>query len=218
MTNMQKMQRTRLREDTLNALDELRQAFPLQQRIETAPQAVRAAYVRILQHCCAHPQRDAGELNVESTLVDALVRIDAVVAQSKGWGCYPFSADPTDFRVSTVDGRDRYAFCAIDALAMPRLLGRAARIVSHCAACSRTLHCDMAANGALPHQPLDQPMVVWEQPGPADTDDICCRKICPHIRFMCVGCADATQPHVLALPQATFVAHAFFAFQATKMG
>ncbi len=217
MTDLRKIERARLRESTLKALDELLQSFPLQQRIETAPSAVRAAYVQVLQRWCIHPQRDVGQLRVEHALIEALVGMDAVVPQPGGWGCYPFSVDPTDFRISTVDGCDRYAFCAIDALAIPRLLGRAARIASHCTTCGKAVHCDVTANGALPHQPLDQPVVVWEQHGPTATDEVCCRKVCPHIRFICAGCADTTHSRILALPQATYVAHAFFAFQGSML-
>ncbi|WP_081666563.1 organomercurial lyase [Rhodanobacter sp. OR444] len=213
MTVLHQKERARLREITLEVLDELRQSFPLQQRIETASTSVRAAYVQVLQQWCTPPQHDSGPLRVERALLEALVEMDAVVPQAGGWGCYPFSVDATDFRVDLVDGREVHAFCAIDALAIPRLLGHAARIASHCTTCGQALHCDMTANGALPHQPLDQLVVVWGQQGRMATDEICCRTLCPHIRLMCVSCADAAQSCTLALPQAAYVAHAFFAFQ-----
>ena len=74
----------------IDGLARLRAMFPLEQRIHDAPPAVHASYAQVLAHWLrAVPPSvsfcDAGVLN-------ALVQLDAVVADTHGIGCYPFSA------------------------------------------------------------------------------------------------------------------------------
>ena len=69
----------------------------------------------------------------------ALTTLDAkdLIQVRDGWVeiAYPFSASPTPFVVRLVDGRERYACCAIDALGMAPMLGEAIDIRWPCHDC-----------------------------------------------------------------------------------
>lgn len=205
-------ERRRMKAQVLDALAQLREILPLQRRIGSAPPAVRSVYRGILaQWLCEGTPPQAAHYAPQS--IDALVQLDAVVVQDNGLGCYPFSADPTDFLVRNADGGRVHAFCAIDALAIPGLMGRSAGIASRCASCGRPLTCDAAEDGALTPQPLDHTAVVWEPGERTLTGDACCRTLCRRIRFMCSTCAGWSRERVFTLPQAAVIANAFFSFQ-----
>jgi hypothetical protein len=51
---------------------------------------------------------------------------------------YPFSPTPTP-RVVTINGRPRYAMCAIDALGIPAMLGQELAIAGRCAVCNQAI-------------------------------------------------------------------------------
>ena len=58
----------------------------------------------------------------------------------------PFSAVPTPF-VATVGATKYFANCAWDALGIPAMLGRDARIVTTCGCCTNAMTLDVAAGG-----------------------------------------------------------------------
>ncbi|HDP90186.1 MAG TPA: alkylmercury lyase [Thioalkalivibrio sp.] len=208
------MQQTpaQLRAAVHDALEYLRETFPLQQRIEAASPPVRSAYVQLLNSWridAAPPQSST----IDSARLAALVDLDAVVLQANGLGCYPFSADETPFQAHCADGAKVYAFCAIDTLAIPRLLGRRSRVEGHCASCGRALYCEVGENGGLPEQPLDHTAVVWGQSDLSRNGRPCCDRLCPNIQFMCATCAGWSDARVFTLPQAAVIANVFFSFQ-----
>lgn len=84
----------------------------------------RACYRRILRHFIA-----GGPSPLDSRPAEEVARlIEADLLQTDDDGrltvAYPFSAQPTRHRVTLHDGRGYYAMCAIDALAIPHMLGQ----------------------------------------------------------------------------------------------
>ncbi len=70
---------------------------------------------------------------------------------------YPFASPVTAFRVRLVDGRERYAVCAVDALGIAAMLGQPVTIRSPCHHCGAPLQIDVAPDG--PIGPSD--IMVW---------------------------------------------------------
>ena len=62
---------------------------------------------------------------------------------------YPFAAAPTAFQVVLLDGEERYAVCAIDALGVPAMLGHPVTIRSRCHHCGEGLTIDVGPNGPI---------------------------------------------------------------------
>jgi hypothetical protein len=52
---------------------------------------------------------------------------------------YPFSASPTPFVVRLLDGQERYACCATDALGIAPMIGQAVEVRSRCHHCETAL-------------------------------------------------------------------------------
>lgn len=95
---------------------------------------------------------------------------------------YPFSGVPTSHRVHLKDGPKTYALCAVDALGMSVMLGRAAHVVSRCAQCDTAVEVAVTPEGLAQYIPGKS--VVWF---PLITD-ICCPVAvsrCPDINFFC---------------------------------
>lgn len=211
-------QRKRMKAQVLQALARLRDRFPLQARIETAPEPVRAEYGRILRQW-RDGESPPQAARCDPELLEALVNLDAVVVQGEGLGCYPFSAEATTFVVRGTEGETKvHAFCAFDALAIPRLLGRHCRIESACASCGRGRYFEVHGNGGLSEQAVHDTVVVWAQDHGAGSPAGSCRSLCPNIRFLCSSCGGWSRNTVLTLAQATAVANAFFAFQLRLAG
>lgn len=197
----------------MNALGSLREAFPLQQRIEASPAGVRAAYARVLNHWRESASAPAADI-IDPVQRAALVDLDAIVVQAEGLGCYPFSADDRGFAVYCVD-RDEavHAFCAIDALAVPRLLGHRARIESRCTSCGCVQYFEVKADGDLSEQCFDHAPLVWVQNHLTSAGEACNQRLCPNIRFICSTCAARNGTTVFTLLQALALANGFFSFQ-----
>jgi len=213
VTQIDKQERVRLKEAVMAAQEAIREIFPLKQRVAMAPIPIRAAYITVLNHWCSRAATPKADV-INPTQLATLVELDAIIEQKKGLGCYPFSADETSFLVRSANSDKVYAFCALDALAIPRLLGQSARIEVRCASCGHALYCEVAANGALPKQTLDHMVMTWEQGSLIDAGSQAChRMLCPHIHFMCTDCAGWSQAHIFTLPQAMIIANTFFAFQ-----
>src|SRR5262249_29398021 len=70
---------------------------------------------------------------------------------------YPFSAAPTAFAVTLVNGQERFACCAIDALGMAAMLGAAIRIRTRCHHCGQPLELAADATGRL----SSDEVMVW---------------------------------------------------------
>jgi hypothetical protein len=193
----------------LRAMQKLRDAFPLQQVIEGADPALRAAYVKALSHWALQgtpPPRDFAA----NEAVQELVALDALVIDECGIGCYPFSARETGIHVH-FSGHRVAAMCAIDALAIPRLAQHTSRVTARCALCRCHLACAVAANGSIEGGNPEGVRVIWH--AGAVAKGACCRVLCPSIRFVCRHCAELPGATGLSLPEAAVVGNGFFAFQ-----
>ncbi|WP_367395185.1 organomercurial lyase [Cupriavidus sp. Agwp_2] len=193
----------------LRAMQTLRAAFPLQQAMEGADLALRAAYVRALSHWTLQgmpPPRDFAS----NQAIQELVALDALVIDECGIGCYPFSARETGIHVH-FSGHRVAAMCAIDALAIPRLVQHTSRVAARCAVCHCHLACAVAANGSVDGGNPQGVRVVWH--AGAVAEGACCRVLCPGIRFVCRHCAEPPGATGLSLPEAAAVGNGFFAFQ-----
>ena len=95
---------------------------------------------------------------------------------------YPFSGFPTTHTLHLKDGPKVYALCAVDALGMPVMLGRAADISSRCTYCQAPVEVAVAPEGLRQYRPTES--VVWF---PLALD-VCCpvaESRCPDINFFC---------------------------------
>ena len=191
----------------VEALERLRSIFPLEARITAASAASRAWYREVLRHWAKGeiPQNSPARQN-EMT---ELAQLDALVITPDGIGCYPFSACDTGIHVR-FDGHEVAAMCAIDALAIARVLDSSTRITAPCHVCRHPLSCTVEANGALAHNQTGQAHVVWQTHTGGGG---CSTSLCRGIYFVCTGCATPQGALRLTLPQATAIGNAFFGFQ-----
>ncbi|MBB4517492.1 organomercurial lyase [Paraburkholderia fungorum] len=197
----------------LDALQRLRNAFPLQARIERAEPAVQAVYRRVLAHWVQEGSSDA-VLDVAPTLLRALIDIDAVVIDAHGIGCYPFSDRKTDIRVQFADG-SVHAMCAIAALAIPRLMHRTSYIAARCALCRCHLACEIAANGHVDGGNPQGIRVIWR---PHAVTRPCGYSLCTGIVFVCRHCTVPPDVAQFSLPEAAAIGNATFSFQRRLLG
>ena len=192
----------------LQALDTLRSLFPLEQRMRNATPAQRHAYASILATWVEGETPSAGLGDTAG--VQELAQLDALVVSAEGIGCYPFSARDSAIQV-TFNGVSVHAMCAIDALAIARLVAAETRVTSACEVCHTPLACEVAANGALPHDQDQAPRVIWQTK--ARGGDHCSQTLCRHIRFICSACNAPDTVRLYTLAQATVIGNAFFSFQ-----
>src|SRR5713226_4547728 len=72
---------------------------------------------------------------------------------------YPFSNEPTSHQVQLVDGPQVYAMCAVDALGMPFMLKKDAKIHSACAQCRGEIQIQIQSGQITQQRPKGT--VVW---------------------------------------------------------
>jgi len=196
------------RSAVVEALARLRRLFPLAERLQSATPAVSSAYVTVLQEW-TRARRPQAPL-IDRAALDELLRLDAVVQETDGLGCYPFSARDTGI-VVTLAGGAVNAMCAIDALAVARIAGMAVQVNAACETCGTPLSCRVEENGGLHHDQADRARVYWQST--CATKGSCSQSLCRSIRFLCAACAAPGAGNVYTLPQATAIGNAFFGFQ-----
>lgn len=193
----------------LGAMQKLRDDFPLQQVIEAAAPNLQLAYGRVLSYWTRYgappPKAFASD-----AVIQALCALDALVADECGIGCYPFSAHDTGIYVH-FSGHAVSAMCAIDALAIPRLVRHASRITARCAMCGCHLVCAVVANGSVEGGNPNGLRVAW-RPRLAG-GGASCHTLCCGIGFLCRHCSEPSGAMTLSLPEAAAVGNSFFAFQ-----
>lgn len=201
---------------TSNVLAGLRREFPLAARLDKLPPDVRQTYGAIVAEWYARgttPQ--PGRFDQQH--LAALEKADAVVLTPTGIGCYPFSATPTGIRVRYLD-HSCHAMCAIDALAIPCILGVPAEVEAACSVCQRSLSITVdPTTVALSRGPKDTAIIhsgVAVLYTPSSTEhEVCCKQLCPSIVFVCEGCVPPGAAHALSVAAATVIGSQFFAFQ-----
>lgn len=207
--NISNESRLELKAAVTRALRKLENEFPLQARIEGAQPALQAAYAGMLDHWVREAAPPPAGI-APQVVVDTLCALDAIVFDEHGLGCYPFSARKTGIHVGFTD-RSVHAMCAIDALAIPRIVRRASRITSRCAACRCDLACAVAADGSIEdNEGPEAASVVWSS---GSSGGQACGRLCTGINFLCRHCTAPPGALIFSLPQAAAVGNAFFAFQ-----
>jgi hypothetical protein len=200
--------RVDLRAAVLTALDRLRAEFPLEARLTGADRATRRAYAGVLDQWrrglvppldCLAPETRA-----------RLAALDAIVPSDHGLGCYPFSARDTGIRVQMPAGAVA-AMCAVDALAIARLVDARTEIAATCAGCQADIRLRVEGDGSLDHDQTARARVVWLATDGAAAS--CSQGLCRALRFLCPQCAAPDGSDSFTLPQATAIGNAFFGFQ-----
>ncbi len=113
-----------------------------------------------------------------------LARVGAVVRDSGGRlvAAYPLSAVPTAHTVE-FESCAPWANCAIDALAVPMMVGQRGRVVSTCAHCGSPIRTTVEGQAVLDVQPAG---VVVAYGRLADCGDRPSLEVsCPYINFFC---------------------------------
>ena len=97
--------------------------------------------------------------SVERAIARLSERGVIVIEPENGWivGVRGLSFTETSHRL-TLDGRERYAFCAVDAVGIPAGLGADARVESHCHHCRAPLTLQVR-DGAVVEAP--DGIVIW---------------------------------------------------------
>jgi len=200
--------RTVARNAVLTALERLRAVFPLEARLATADEEIRRGYVEVLEgwRQGAPPLPDQLDAGARA----ALLRLDAITLDDHGIGCYPFSARDTGIRVQFAN-HTVFAMCAIDALAIARLVSSTTRIDSTCEACKTMIQVRMEADGSLDHDQVELAQVTWL--AGSSEGGSCSEHLCRRLRFLCPHCRPPAGSDGYTLPQAAAIGNAFFGFQ-----
>ena len=204
--------RTGAKSAVIEGLARLQAVFPLEERILHAEATVRATYAEVLRHWLRGVPPATATFD-QGTLT-ALVKMDAVVADTHGIGCYPFSAYHTGIRV-TLPGGTVNAMCAIDALAIARLARARAHIDAACLTCGTSIALHVEENGGLDHDQVELAQVVWQYVD--DTHTSASHGLCRRILFLCRNCPAPQTGELFTLPQAAAIGNAFFRFQSTLL-
>lgn len=204
--------RTEAKSAVIEGLARLQAVFPLEERIRAASQPVRATYAQVLAHWLHATPPLAPAFDTDA--LAALVKLDAVVTEEHGLGCYPFSSVDTGIRV-TLPAGTVHAMCAIDALAIARLARAGTRIDATCTTCAATIALHVQENGGFDHEQAELARVIWQQAGATHTS--CSQGLCRQIRFLCRTCPEPEAGEIFTLPQAAAIGNAFFRFQSALL-
>lgn len=204
--------RTAARSAVVTALERLRAEFPLEQHLTSADADVRHAYARVLEHWRQGRVPPPDLISAETR--DRLIRLDAITVDDGGIGCYPFSVHDTGNRVQFRDHAVQ-AMCAIDALAIARLVEATTSIDTTCQHCRTAIRLRVERDGSLDHDQVDRAQVAWlAGNAPARS---CSEGLCRALRFLCPACRPPAGGTVFTLPQAAAIGNAFFGFQRTLL-
>jgi hypothetical protein len=155
-------------------------------RLAAVPTPARALYRAVLEEFATHgtaPDLPATAASVgldappARQSVDALAAADLVALDGNGVlaGAFPFCAVPTRHQVSLRDGPTVYAMCAVDALGIPAMLGRAGVITSRDPVTETTVTVDVDGDEIGWEPPDAAVLVARVGTGPLATS--CCRVI-----------------------------------------
>jgi hypothetical protein len=202
----------------LGALMALHRAFPLERRIrQEACDSTRETYVALLLRWVKTGAAPV-PYGFDREALDELVALDAVNEVGGVLVCPPFAVE-TDIAVhfphATV-----HALSAIDALALPRLVGEAATIVARCAISGAPVSLTLTAAGGLSATEAGAVRVALRKV--ASRVDRYALDLAPGIRFVTAAAlaaaGRAAAPPTLSLAEAVAVAQAFYGFQRLLVG
>lgn len=193
----------------LAALMGLHRAYPLERRIrKEACDSTRETYLALLvrwMQTGAAPLTDG----FDREALDELTALDAIFVVDGRVGCPPFNVAPTDIQVH-FPHETLHALSALDALALPRLVGAPATIETHCAMSGEPISLTLTAEGALREADLGAAIVAFQKV--ADQVTRYTFDLAPGIRFVLPQHSGMLR-QTLTLGEASAVANAFYAFQ-----
>lgn len=195
----------------LAALKGLHRAFPIEQRLKTqACDSTRETYLAVLARWTQTAAAPA-PAGFDAEALDELLALDALFLSEdeEAIGAAPFCPAATDISVA-FPHETLYALSALDALALPRLIGSAATIEARCPASGLPIRLPIDAQGNPLAGSLEQAVVVFRKS--SEHVQHYALDLAPGIRFVHPSMSGRfTQ--TLGLAEATAVAHAFYAFQ-----
>lgn len=195
----------------LAALKGLHRAFPIEERLKTqACDSTRETYLAVLRRWVqtAAAPSPAG---YDAEALDELLALDALylTEDEQAIGAAPFCPVATDISVN-FPHETLYALSALDALALPRLLGMAGVIETRCPATGQPITLQMDAQGnPLPGE-FHNAIVVFMRT--SDHIQHYALDVAPGIRFVHPS-MNGRFTQSLGMAEAAAVAHAFYAFQ-----
>jgi len=195
----------------LAALKGLHRAFPIEQRLKTqACDSTRETYLAVLSRWVqtASAPSPAG---FDAEALDELLALDAIylTEDEQSIGAAPFCPVATDISVN-FPHETLYALSALDALALPRVLGTAGIIETRCLASGQPLSLQIDAQGNPLPEELHKAIVVFLKA--SDSIQHYALDVAPGIRFVHPSLTGRF-PQILSLAEAAATAHAFYAFQ-----
>ncbi len=195
----------------LAALKGLHRAFPIEQRLKTqACDSTRETYLAVLSRWVqtASAPSPAG---FDAEALDELLALDAIylTENEQAIGAAPFCPVETDIKLS-FPHETLYALSALDALALPRLLGSACVIETRCPASGQPISLQVDAQGNPLPSELDKAIVVFRKA--SEHVQHYSHDVSMGIRFVHPA-LQGQFAQSLTLAEAAAVAHAFYAFQ-----
>lgn len=195
----------------LAALKGLHRAFPIEQRLKTrACDSTRETYLAVLSRWVqtAAAPSPAG---FDAEALDELLALDTLflTEDEQAIGAAPFCPVATDITVN-FPHETLHALSALDALALPRLLGTAGVIETRCPASGQSISLQIDAQGNPLPADLDKAIVVFLKT--SQHIQHYALDLAPGIRFVHPSTGGRFSQS-LGMPEAAAVAHAFYAFQ-----
>lgn len=195
----------------LAALKGLHRAFPIEQRLKTqACDSTRETYLAVLTRWVqtAVAPSPAG---FDAEALDELLALDALylTEDEQAIGAAPFCPVATDITVN-FPHETLYALSALDALALPRMLGAAGVIETRCPATGQAITLQIDAQGNPLPEEIHKAIVVFMKT--SEHIQHYSLDVAPGIRFVHPS-MNGRFPQSLGMVEAAAVAHAFYAFQ-----
>lgn len=195
----------------LAALKGLHRAFPIEQRLKTqACDSTRETYLAVLTRW-AQTSSAPSPAGFDNQDLDELFALDALylTEDEQAIGAAPFCPTKTDIGVH-FPHETLFTLSALDALALPRLLGTAGVIETRCPVSGQPLSLQIDAQGnPLPGE-IEKALVVFVKT--SDQIQHYALDVAPGIRFV-HPTMSGRFAQTLGLAEAAAVTHAFYAFQ-----
>ncbi len=195
----------------LAALKGLHRAFPVEQRLKTqACDSTRETYLAVLSRW-VQTSAAPSPAGFDAEALDELLALDALylTEDEQAIGAAPFCPVETDIKLS-FPHETLYALSALDALALPRILGTAGVIETRCPASKQSITLQVDAQGNPLPADLDQAIVVFRKV--SEQVQHYSHDVAMGIRFVHPALRGQFAQS-LSLAEAAAVAHAFYAFQ-----
>lgn len=195
----------------LAALKGLHRAFPIEQRLKTQScDSTRETYLAVLSRWVktASAPSPAG---FDAEALDELLALDALFLtdDEQAIGAAPFCPVATDIAVN-FPHETLYALSALDALALPRLLGESAVIETRCPISGKPISLHVDAQGNLLPEEIPKALVAFLKT--SEHIQHYSLDLAPGIRFIHPS-MNGRFTQTLGLAEAVAVANAFYAFQ-----